>query len=56
MRPSIKSELLSNDKVDINRGWEYVNKRALERGLTLETHYIKGLLWFTLDSLEDGKD
>ncbi|KAF8418765.1 hypothetical protein BGX38DRAFT_1242570 [Terfezia claveryi] len=43
MRPSLKPELISSKKVDISRGWEYVNKRALERGLKLETHYIKAL-------------
>lgn len=44
MRPSIKPELLSADKIDITRGgWEYVNKAALERGLVLEPHYMKAL-------------
>ncbi|KAF8426319.1 MGS207 protein [Tirmania nivea] len=43
MRPSLKPELISSGKVDITRGWEHVNNRALERGLMLEVHYIKAL-------------
>ena len=54
MRPSLKPQLLSS-KVGISGGWEYVNKRALERGLTLEPHYIKGLSLYDIESLDDGK-
>lgn len=43
MRPSIKPELLSIEKVDFSKGWEHVNKAALERGLRLDGHYSKAL-------------
>lgn len=43
MRPSIKTELLTSEKVDISGGWDLIDKNALEKGLGLDSHYIQGL-------------